>query len=131
MEVNEIKYEERLVAFIDILGFKEIVKQSENDPSKISLIYSVLNYLKNWEIPEKWNLKFIEIEEDAQKKGDVKECYRYFPQKSKPIIDKIDTVLARHYGFTEEELDFIINYDIKYRMGKALFGEEENGEDED
>jgi len=25
--------------------------------------------------------------------------------------------LGKHYGFTEEELDFIINYDIKYRMG--------------
>ncbi len=35
----------------------------------------------------------------------------------KPIIDEIDTALAKHYGFTEEELDFIINYDIKYRMG--------------
>lgn len=35
----------------------------------------------------------------------------------KPIIDEIDKVLAEHYGFTEEELDFIINYDIKYRMG--------------
>ena len=23
-----------------------------------------------------------------------------------------------HYGFTDEELDFIINYDIKYRMGR-------------
>jgi len=23
----------------------------------------------------------------------------------------------RHSGFTEEELDFIINFDIKYRMG--------------
>ncbi len=51
--------------------------------------------------------------------------------KSKSIIDQIDTVLAQHYGFTEEELDFIINYDIKYRMGKALFGEVENGEEED
>jgi len=39
-------------------------------------------------------------------------------QKSKPIIDKIDRVLAEHYGFTEEELDFITNYDIKYRMGQ-------------
>ena len=37
---------------------------------------------------------------------------------SKPIIDEIDRVLARHYGFTDEELDFIINYDIKYRMGQ-------------
>jgi len=38
--------------------------------------------------------------------------------QSKPIIDEIDTVLAAHYGFTAEELDFILNYDIKYRMGQ-------------
>jgi len=36
---------------------------------------------------------------------------------SKPIIDDIDRVLARHYGFTDEELDFILNYDIKHRIG--------------
>ena len=35
------------------------------------------------------------------------------------IIDEIDRVLAEHYGFTDEELDFIINYDIKYRMGRG------------
>lgn len=46
--------------------------------------------------------------------------YEYYPKLSKPIIDEIDTVLARHYGFSEEELDFIINYDIKYRMGDEL-----------
>ncbi len=40
----------------------------------------------------------------------------FFPRHSKSIIDKIDRVLAQHYGFTDEELDFIINYDIKYRM---------------
>ena len=28
------------------------------------------------------------------------------------------------YGFTEEELDFIINYDIKYRMGDELGSQE-------
>jgi hypothetical protein len=38
-------------------------------------------------------------------------------KRCKTIIDEIDRVLAQHYGFTEEELDFIINYDIKYRMG--------------
>ena len=43
----------------------------------------------------------------------------YYIKKSKHIIDEIDKVLAEHYGFTEEELDFIINYDIKYRMGKS------------
>ena len=49
-----------------------------------------------------------------------KDCeYQEFnPSQSKPIINQIDRVLARHYGFTAAELDFIINYDIKYRMGK-------------
>ena len=46
-------------------------------------------------------------------------AYEQFrPRTAKPIIDEIDRVLAEHYGFTDEELDFIINYDIKYRMGR-------------
>jgi hypothetical protein len=49
----------------------------------------------------------------------------YYVGKSKPIIDEIDSILARHYGFTDEELDFIINYDIKYRMGRDSGGESE------
>jgi hypothetical protein len=56
-------------------------------------------------------------------KGQI-DYQEFYPRFSKPIIDEIDTVLAEHYGFTEEELDFIINYDIKYRMGK------QNDEDE-
>ena len=49
---------------------------------------------------------------------------QYHVYKAKPIIDEIDELLAKHYGFTEEELDFIINYDIKYRMGDQLNGGE-------
>jgi hypothetical protein len=45
---------------------------------------------------------------------------------AKPIIDEIDQVLAKHLGITDEELDFIINYDIKYRMGGA---DDEDGEE--
>ena len=41
----------------------------------------------------------------------------FYLKESKSIIDEIDRVLAQHYDFTDEELDFIINYDIKYRMG--------------
>ena len=51
--------------------------------------------------------------------GEIK-CYQVKMKLSKPIIDEIDELLAKHYGFTEEELDFIINYDIKYRMGDEL-----------
>ena len=46
------------------------------------------------------------------------EVDQFYVAPCKPIIDKIDRVLAKHYGFTDEELDFIINYDIKYRMGR-------------
>jgi hypothetical protein len=62
---------------------------------------------------------------EAQYRTTGKVIYEQFaPRKSKPIIDEIDRVLARHYGFTDEELDFIINYDIKYRMGDDLGGDE-------
>ncbi len=39
------------------------------------------------------------------------------PRYSKSVIDEIDKELGKYYGFTEEEIDFIINHDIKYRMG--------------
>jgi len=57
---------------------------------------------------------------ENKKDGTVKKYRRYFPQKCKHISDEIDKLLAKHYGFTDEELDYIINYDIKYRMGNEL-----------
>jgi len=47
-----------------------------------------------------------------------------YPKASKPIADRIDRVLGQHYGFTGEELDFILNYDIKYRLGRGAEEEE-------
>ena len=71
------------------------------------------------------DLKHFAIRKAANYKSTGRVEYdEYHPNKSKPIIDEIDKVLAKHYGFTEEELDFIINYDIKYRMGDELSGEE-------
>ena len=46
------------------------------------------------------------------------EVDQFYVAPCKSIIDEIDGVLAQHYGFTHEELDFIVNYDIKYRMGR-------------
>jgi hypothetical protein len=59
------------------------------------------------------------------KKNGVLSIQSFQPRLSKSIIDEIDRVLAKHYGFTDEELDFIINYDIKYRMGRDAGSEEE------
>ena len=38
--------------------------------------------------------------------------------RSKFITAEIDTMLAKLHGFTVEVLDFIQNYDIKYRLGR-------------
>jgi hypothetical protein len=53
-------------------------------------------------------------------KGGKSRFQQFYPKYSKSIIDKIDFVLAKYYGFTERELDFLINYDIKYRMSDLL-----------
>ena len=64
------------------------------------------------------SFKKHKVRKETQYKTTGKVVYdEFYPRHSKPIIDEIDRVLAKHYGFTDEELDFIINYDIKYRMG--------------
>jgi hypothetical protein len=99
-----------------IFGFR--FSEAQTDVlSQLNLLGS--KYLKSLE--ENAEIKSI----NSKTKGTIDQK-QYIVSKSKPIIDEIDTVLAEHYGFTEEELDFIINYDIKYRMGKEL----ENGEEE-
>jgi len=55
---------------------------------------------------------FVRVRQDC-------EFQEFRVSMSKPIIDEIDRLLAAHYGFTDEELDFLINYDIKYRMGST------------
>ena len=69
MEVRSINYETKIVAFVDILGFKQIIRESESNYSKLNVIYEALNFLKNAKQANNWGLKYIEIEEDAQKKG--------------------------------------------------------------
>jgi hypothetical protein len=41
------------------------------------------------------------------------------------ILDQKGAILAKHYDFTAEELDFIINYDIKYRLGRDVESEDD------
>jgi hypothetical protein len=62
----------------------------------------------------------------THKQTGVIQLEQFKPRYAKPIIDEIDRVLARHYGFTDEELDFIINYDIKYRLGDDLFSDDKD-----
>jgi hypothetical protein len=65
---------------------------------------------------------FTQLMKDYQRDSIIRErqdCefQEFRPSLAKSTIDKIDLALARHYSFTDEELDFITNYDIKYRLG--------------
>ena len=63
---------------------------------------------------------------ETQYKATGKVVYdEFYVKHSKPIIDRIDCVLARHYGLTEDELDFVVNYQLKYRMGRDAQSEDE------
>jgi len=45
------------------------------------------------------------------------ELAEYKMSLSKGLLDEIDGVLARYYELSDEELEFVVNYDGKYRMG--------------
>ncbi len=83
-----------------------------------------LDLLRDTELADLNRRLMSDLRKNAERKristkaGDEISYDEFYGWKSKPIIDEIDRVLARHYGFTDEELDFIINYDIKYRMGR-------------
>lgn len=77
------------------------------------------------------NELFTKLMEDYKHHSKIKirkdgvKLQEFYPSYSKRLMDEIDRVLAQHYGFTDEELDLIINYDVKYRMGRGSGAEEE------
>jgi uncharacterized protein YeeX (DUF496 family) len=59
-----------------------------------------------------------------RKDGSQQQEVNFHVGMSKPIIDEIDSSLAKHYGLSEEELDFIANYDAKFRFAETTKDEE-------
>ncbi len=49
------------------------------------------------------------------KASGITRYYEYKARYSKHLFDKVDKILAKYYGFTAEELNYVIDYDIKYR----------------
>lgn len=56
--------------------------------------------------------------------GNISKFQKFFPKHSRSIIEEIDEAISKYYDFTEEELEFIKNYDLKYRIGKDEEDEE-------
>ncbi len=93
------------------------LREIENFPIGLELIPKEI---KN-KLSELSNELMIDLKKHALRKEAYKATGKviydeFYPRHSKILIDKIDHLLAKHYGFTDES-SFIINYDIKYRMG--------------
>lgn len=110
------------VNFFDLYNFKDYMifhfayrSTGEKESKELTQLGKLL--IASYEHNKVENTQFIQSKQQTT----VFESFN--PSQSKSVIDEIDFVLARHYGFTDEELDFIINYDIKYRMGDELNNE--------
>ncbi|MGB9762581.1 MAG: Eco57I restriction-modification methylase domain-containing protein, partial [Minisyncoccia bacterium] len=56
--------------------------------------------------------------------ANINEFKEYKIAKSKHLVDKIDDIIGPLYGLTNEEVEFIKNYEIEFRLS----GDEEGGE---
>ena len=86
-------------------------------PFKPEVDQSTSTQLKQLKASLQRDLIANSVQKQIRTQAGVITYQEFYPKLSKAIIDEIDAVLARHNGFTDEELDFIINYDIKYRLG--------------
>ncbi|WP_019646190.1 hypothetical protein [Novispirillum itersonii] len=86
------KYDDRTVAFIDILGFKEHIKASERDPDLVTKIYYALSF----ETPS------LSLAENFAKRLDLK------PGTLKDITHSFSDCIAILTGTTPEEIGLLI-----------------------
>lgn len=69
-------------------------------------------------------LRSTSVMKEVKTKAGVVQYEEFRLRGAKPVLDSIDHLWGECFSLTDEELDFIINYDIKYRVGS------EGGEDE-
>ena len=62
-----MEYKNHIVAFIDIFGFKNLIKETTSNKRIRNEIYSALELIKSKEDPDFWNDSLVAIEECAQR----------------------------------------------------------------
>jgi len=60
------------------------------------------------------------IRQRIHKGGHISKMQTFYPSLSKELNDEIDLILKNHYNFSDKEHDYIVNYDIKYRMAAEM-----------
>ena len=85
-------------------------KLNRNDYEKLDLViaYLMIIYKKD------------AVKREAYHRSTGKVLYdEFYPKYSKPIIDEFDKTIGKLMNFDENELDYLINYDIKFRLGSS------------
>lgn len=60
---NAVRYEKRIFAFVDILGFADLVEDSEHDTTKILRIYRLLDLAKSMtQLPASYKFEHLQVE---------------------------------------------------------------------
>ena len=91
----------------------------ENFPIKRQLDSNVQNSLVDLAQELMTQLKETSVFKERKHKGKQKVRYQEFrPRLAKETIDSIDRELARAYGLTQNEVEFLINYDSRFRMAE-------------
>lgn len=118
--------------FINVFSDCRHVNKREVEGFRIDLQKAIKNDREKWfRLSDELSQSLKRTSEYRQMRfsHDTLRVQCIIPKHSKAIIDEIDRMLAHHFGFTDEELDFIINYDIKYRMGKDAESDDAEGEE--
>lgn len=83
-----------------------------------------INLAKLSDYPHIVNALYNEIVLDLERNGELvtynkangpTRYFQYRARYTKPLFDKVDDLLGEIYGFTEEEVDFVKNYDLRFR----------------
>lgn len=89
--------------------------------TKMNLMtFKVINKNIDFEVfNDLWAKLEIKLESTKKYIGTVQTEYEYKHKYCKDMIDTIDDELARIYGITEEELNYIKNFALKYRESRG------------
>jgi len=104
--------------YLYFVFFSDCFHLSDNLTANFPLPQAVLSDYRLCDINEDLikDLKKNAVRKTIETKDEDKiEYAEFFASASKPHVDKINRILAEHYGFIEDELDVIVNYDIQFR----------------
>lgn len=108
MEMNDIKYSKKMLAFLDILGFEKLVNQSKSNPELIKKITDMLNLSRQFALsfsdispsnnPLKIPLKVLKVESDQYR-------YRVFS----------DTIVISAPNMSHDDMYFLFLSVMRYQ----------------